>query len=348
MANDHNNFEFRLAEEVKKHLNLYDSSHVLYKDQYAAANSWREIAETLGTNNPETCKKKWTAIRDKFVKARKRTKGRSEDAGRKRTPALLLQLPWLDRHVKHGKTEANMPSSPDDEEMMDCWGPVGGDTQDGTVTDENEDESVTPQGVYLENLCEGTNQETEVKLECPPPIPVPFKVTVVGSTHPAAKQSISQSASRLPFYPSSIRARQPRKRHSDVPLEKLLESFLEQNAQAEKNFYQLEEQRLQAEDRRRETEHSLELHTLQMLRQMISGIATLNPASASTCAPPTTRTRLLGPTSVPPSAPSTSTFPLICRQTGHFHGCSSNANCFCQTNNLLYQKAQSQGSSFCL
>uniref|UniRef100_A0A8D3BKR9 ATP-dependent (S)-NAD(P)H-hydrate dehydratase n=1 Tax=Scophthalmus maximus TaxID=52904 RepID=A0A8D3BKR9_SCOMX len=51
-------------------------------------------------------------------------------------------------------------------------------------------------------------------------------------------------------------------------MEKLMEQFLEQSVQAEDNFYRMEEQRLQAEDRRREAEHARELHMLQMLGQI--------------------------------------------------------------------------------
>uniref|UniRef100_A0A3Q3XIT8 ATP-dependent (S)-NAD(P)H-hydrate dehydratase n=1 Tax=Mola mola TaxID=94237 RepID=A0A3Q3XIT8_MOLML len=63
-------------------------------------------------------------------------------------------------------------------------------------------------------------------------------------------------------------------------MEKLMEQFLEQSAQAEENFYRMEEQRLQAEDRRREAEHARELHMLQMLGQMFSGLSAAPPARA--------------------------------------------------------------------
>lgn len=61
-----------------------------------------------------------------------------------------------------------------------------------------------------------------------------------------------------------------------------MEQFLEQSAQAEESFYRMEEQRLQAEDRRREAEHARELHMLQMLGQMFSGISSARPSSAAT------------------------------------------------------------------
>ncbi|KAF4086802.1 hypothetical protein AMELA_G00088530 [Ameiurus melas] len=65
-----------------------------------------------------------------------------------------------------------------------------------------------------------------------------------------------------------------------------MEKFLEQSLEAEENFYRLEEQRLQAEDLRRETEHTREMHMLQMLGQMFAGLATStgmpSPAPRST------------------------------------------------------------------
>lgn len=63
-----------------------------------------------------------------------------------------------------------------------------------------------------------------------------------------------------------------------------MEQFLEQSAQAEENFYRVEEQRLQVEDRRREAEHARELHMLQMLAQMFSSVSSARPGSAGKAA----------------------------------------------------------------
>uniref|UniRef100_A0A3Q3SDZ1 ATP-dependent (S)-NAD(P)H-hydrate dehydratase n=1 Tax=Mastacembelus armatus TaxID=205130 RepID=A0A3Q3SDZ1_9TELE len=112
--------------------------------------------------------------------------------------------------------------------------------------------------------------ETEVKLEYPAvPIPIPIKVTVGNN-----------SKCSLPLHTRP--PKRPRKRRANFPMEKLMEQFLEQSAQAEDSFYRMEEQRLQAEDRRREAEHSRELHMLQMLGQMFSSISSARPASAAT------------------------------------------------------------------
>lgn len=72
-----------------------------------------------------------------------------------------------------------------------------------------------------------------------------------------------------------------------------MEKFLEQSLEAEENFYRLEEQRLQAEDLRRETEHTREMHMLQMLGQMFSGLTT--PTVTSSPASQSTRNSKTGP-----------------------------------------------------
>uniref|UniRef100_A0A671W4G7 ATP-dependent (S)-NAD(P)H-hydrate dehydratase n=1 Tax=Sparus aurata TaxID=8175 RepID=A0A671W4G7_SPAAU len=134
-----------------------------------------------------------------------------------------------------------------------------------------EEDGEDAQDVYSESTGECPYPaETEVKLEYPTiPIPIPVKVTVGNN---------NSKSSNLP-------ARTPkraRKRRANFPMEKLMEQFLEQSAQAEDGFYRMEEQRLQAEDRRREAEHARELHMLQMLGQMFSSISSSRPGSAAT------------------------------------------------------------------
>lgn len=72
-----------------------------------------------------------------------------------------------------------------------------------------------------------------------------------------------------------------------------MEKFLEQSLESEENFYRLEEQRLQAEDIRRETEHTREMHMLQMLGQMFAGLTTQTATSSS--APRSTQNSKSGP-----------------------------------------------------
>lgn len=93
-----------------------------------------------------------------------------------------------------------------------------------------------------------------------------------------------QSANNL----SAKTIKRTRKRRTNFPMEKLMEQFLEQSTQAEDNFYRVEEQRLQAEDRRREVEHTRELHMLQMLGQMFSSISSVRSAGtpSKTASPP--------------------------------------------------------------
>ncbi|TNN04310.1 hypothetical protein fugu_001339 [Takifugu bimaculatus] len=117
--------------------------------------------------------------------------------------------------------------------------------------------------------------ETEVKLEYPTvPIPIPVKVTVGNNSPSIRPHNSCQSANNL----SAKTIKRTRKRRTNFPMEKLMEQFLDQSAQAEENFYRVEEQRLQAEDRRREAEHTRELHMLQMLGQMFSSISSVRSA----------------------------------------------------------------------
>ncbi|XP_028992303.1 ATP-dependent (S)-NAD(P)H-hydrate dehydratase isoform X2 [Betta splendens] len=124
--------------------------------------------------------------------------------------------------------------------------------------------------------------ETEVKLEYPTvPIPIPVKVTVGNNSASVRAPNSSQSAGALP----GRTPKRPRKRRANFPMEKLMEQFLEQSAQAEESFYRAEEQRLQAEDRRRDAEHARELHMLQMLGQMFSSISHARGGAAAKLAP---------------------------------------------------------------
>ncbi|XP_038145605.1 ATP-dependent (S)-NAD(P)H-hydrate dehydratase isoform X2 [Cyprinodon tularosa] len=138
--------------------------------------------------------------------------------------------------------------------------------------------------------------ETEVKLEYPAaPIPIPVKVTVGNTSISAKPTNSSQVAGNFP--PRA--PKRPRKRRSNFPMEKLMEQFLEQSAQAEENFYRMEEQRLQAEDRRREAEHARELHMLQILAQMFSSRSSSSSSSAPPKPTPPTRPPVIS--STPPS-----------------------------------------------
>ncbi|KAM4558884.1 ATP-dependent (S)-NAD(P)H-hydrate dehydratase [Odontesthes bonariensis] len=162
----------------------------------------------------------------------------------------------------------------DPQELMDSG--AGAEEAGDGLEEDGED----AQDAYSESTGECPYPaETEVKLEYPTvPIPIPVKVTLGNNSAAPRPHNSGQSAGNLP----ARTPKRPRKRRSNFPMEKLMEQFLEQSAQAEDSFYRLEEQRLQAEDRRREAEHDRELHMLQMLGQMFSSVSSVRPSSAAT------------------------------------------------------------------
>ncbi|KAG7272178.1 hypothetical protein CRUP_014777, partial [Coryphaenoides rupestris] len=177
----------------------------------------------------------------------------------------------------------------------------------------------------------GFHKAAEVKLEYPSvPIPIPIKLTVGNNNGTSVRPNSSNApASTL----TSTRAKRPKKRRSSFPMEKLLGQFMEQSAQAEEGFFRMEEQRLQAEDNRREAEHTRELHMLQMLGQMFSSISSsANPAPSSRTEPPAAAPH------TPAYPPSTSASPSCKR------GLSGAAHLRCPPGHQMadYLKQQSQ------
>uniref|UniRef100_A0A8C6M8E4 MADF domain-containing protein n=1 Tax=Nothobranchius furzeri TaxID=105023 RepID=A0A8C6M8E4_NOTFU len=81
-------FEERLAEELRKYEHLYNPSLNNYKDAQVIYNSWKEIARILEMD-VEQCMKKWRSMRDKFVQA------------------FYVMLSWLEPHIKHRATSSN-------------------------------------------------------------------------------------------------------------------------------------------------------------------------------------------------------------------------------------------------
>ncbi|XP_026232927.1 ATP-dependent (S)-NAD(P)H-hydrate dehydratase isoform X1 [Anabas testudineus] len=199
-------------------------------------------------------------------------------------------------------------SALDPQELIDS-GAGGEEAVDGL-----EEDGEDAQDAYPESTDECPYPaETEVKLEYPTvPIPIPVKVTVGNNSTSVRPQNSSQSASTL----SARTPKRPRKRRSNFPMEKLMEQFLEQSAQAEDSFYRMEEQRLQAEDHRREAEHARELHMLQMLGQMFSSISSARSSSAAT------------PSKTAPSACTRG-------QSSHLRQPSPQKGCFTQQGQLL-------------
>lgn len=214
----------------------------------------------------------------------------------------------------------------DPQELIDSG--VGGEEAGDGLEEDGED----AQDAYSESTGECLYPaETEVKLEYPTvPIPIPVKVTVGNNSTSIRPHNSSQSASNL----SARTPKRPRKRRSNFPMEKLMEQFLEQSVQAEDNFYRMEEQRLQAEDRRREAEHNREMHMLQMLGQMFSSISSARPGSSAT--PPAPKAAHPARTSVLSSASPSCTR----GQTSHLRRPSLQTDCFTQQSQLLNSDPQ--------
>ncbi|XP_016385198.1 uncharacterized protein LOC107721606 isoform X4 [Sinocyclocheilus rhinocerous] len=153
---------------------------------------------------------------------------------------------------------------------------VGGDE----TMDEDAESTELLQEAHMDGSGECSFMEHPVKTEYPS---CPIPVTVGGmSSFPTKQSSVTKTN---PPATSSSRPRRSKKRFANMSLEKLMEKFLEQSMEAEDNFYRLEEQRLQAEDKRREEEHSRELQMLQMLGQIFAGISTPSPAPQATPQP---------------------------------------------------------------
>ncbi|CDQ73137.1 unnamed protein product [Oncorhynchus mykiss] len=230
---------------------------------------YRDVARRLGEmgfeRTPEQCRVRIKSLKRQFLLAKE---GNLRNNGQYHKICKFYDA-----------MERILSSRPqiDPQELLDS-GAVGDETMDGT---EEEEDTDPPQHPYLESTGECSYPETQVKMEYPP-IPIPV---TVGNGTTVRQTSSSQSASG----PSSSRPKRPKKRHADLPLDSLMERFLVQSAEAEQSFYQLEEQRLQVEDRRREAEHARELHMLQVLGQMFSSIATRNPVAPATTAMPPAR-----------------------------------------------------------
>lgn len=165
---------------------------------------------------------------------------------------------------------------------------------------------------------------------------LPLVLTVSAPGSAARPMNSSQSISGL----SARAAKRPRKRRANFPMEKLMEQFLEQSAQAEDGFYRMEEQRLQAEDRRREAEHARELHMLQMLGQMFSSISSTRPGSSSSSSSSTT-TKNAAPASVPLSYGAGP-----CTESSHGQRALPKRDCLSQHGRLPSPDPQALGIAF--
>lgn len=118
-ANNMENIEERLTEEVRKHVHLYDALSPHYKDTQMAGDSWRDISAVVGLDVLE-CARRWKVLRDKYVRHHKKMEARGGKAGGKIVPAFYLFLSWLAPHVKHREN----PGSPTDKVLAFLRGHV--------------------------------------------------------------------------------------------------------------------------------------------------------------------------------------------------------------------------------
>lgn len=283
---------------------------------------YRDVAGRLGDmgydRTPDQCRVRVKSLKRQYFQAKKASKKNGHYA------KIFRFYKDMER-ILSSRSVAGF-----DAHDMDGMGAEGDETMDGT---EEDGESVDqPHESDMDGAGECSNMEYPVKIEYPP-YPIPVTVGSCSSKYPVTYQltihrtcitAYPFTLSRYLVYifvtdvpdipakqteeqptanPSSAGSRRHKKRFANLSLEKLMEKFLEQSLEAEENFYRLEEQRLQAEDLRRETEHTREMHMLQMLGQMFAGLTTptvtsSSPAPQSTCnsktGPSVTRARPFG------------------------------------------------------
>lgn len=102
-------FEEQLSEEVRRYKHLYDPTSKHYKHSDVVLRSWKEIGKTLG-EQPEVCMKKWKAIRDKYVRLKKKFKTRTGDSGpdEEKEPEYCMRLSWLNGFIKHRDSRSHL------------------------------------------------------------------------------------------------------------------------------------------------------------------------------------------------------------------------------------------------
>ncbi|TMS12283.1 uncharacterized protein LOC109141174 [Larimichthys crocea] len=124
-------FECKLAEQVRRYKHLYDPSQRAHRDGRVALKSWRKIASTL-QREEAFCRKAWKNTRDRFVKAKKRTRGKG--GVNKGVPSILVELEWLSRFVKHRVVDSDFNLEDDGAELNNevQKTPGNSDTQDST------------------------------------------------------------------------------------------------------------------------------------------------------------------------------------------------------------------------
>lgn len=105
---DDASLEEKVIEEVRRYNNLYNTSLKDYKDFTMTNNSWKEIAKTLRVEE-QICRTKWKKLRDRYVRLRRKIKGKSGDAASGIQTQILTTLSWLSGFIKHKETKSDYP-----------------------------------------------------------------------------------------------------------------------------------------------------------------------------------------------------------------------------------------------
>ncbi|CDQ78715.1 unnamed protein product [Oncorhynchus mykiss] len=108
---DDASFEEKLIEEVRRYNHLYNTSLKDYKDFTITSNSWKEIAQTLRVEE-QVCRTKWKKLRDRYVRLRRKIKGKSGGAASGIQTQILTTLSWLSGFIKHKETKSDYPQAP--------------------------------------------------------------------------------------------------------------------------------------------------------------------------------------------------------------------------------------------
>lgn len=98
----------RLCEVVRRYPHIYNSSLKGHKDVLRCTETWKEIAQTLGKDE-SFCRQRWKYLRDRYVKAKRKTGGKGGDAsGSDRSPHIMTMLSWLSSFVRHRETDSSI------------------------------------------------------------------------------------------------------------------------------------------------------------------------------------------------------------------------------------------------
>ncbi|XP_062300139.1 zinc finger protein 345-like isoform X2 [Scomber scombrus] len=95
-------FEERLCEQIRRYPHIYNSSLREYKDNQLLLKSWRKVAQALGRDE-NLCRQKWKSLRDRYVRAKRKMKGRRCGPY---SPIIISKLDWLSEFIRHRPRES--------------------------------------------------------------------------------------------------------------------------------------------------------------------------------------------------------------------------------------------------